>query len=59
MKMMMMTMMMMMNGGTCDNRGGFLGYLQGLLNRIAWRTITLTVFFTPTFGQIKQNHTKK
>ena len=59
MKMMMMTMMMMMNGGTCDNRGGFLGYLQGLLNRIAWRTITLAVFFTPTFGQIKQNHTKK
>ena len=58
MKMMMM-MMMMMNGGTCDNRGGFLGCLQGLLNRIVWRTITLAVLFTPTFAQIKQNHTKK
>ena len=37
-------MMTMMNGGMCDNRGDFLGCLQGLLNRIAWRTITLAVF---------------
>ena len=27
----MMMMMMMMNGGMCDNRGGFLRCLQGLL----------------------------